>query len=120
MKDRLEDFWECVLISLKVFVVLFLIGILIGGVISLSRKAFDYTLMLEWTYKLGIYLSCFGLFLVAISMSKPSLMGDLNHMDKWRLRFLKFGFTKVVAYCSILLAIYAFVLQYVVDFVLRA
>lgn len=119
MKTRLRDFSECFFISLKIFLGIAIVGALIGGGICISRGKFDYTLLIEWIYRINIYVGCFGLFIVGLGVLKPSSMEDLSHIETWRTYFSKFGFIKVVAYLSLLITFYGLSIQYILDFRIR-
>lgn len=119
MKARLRDLLGCFIISLKIFLGIAVVGSIVGGGVCISKGNFEYTILIEWIYRLSIYVACLALFIVALGSLKSSLMDDLSHIDTWRTYFSKFNFIKVVAYIGIFLMIFGVSIQYVLDFMIR-
>lgn len=113
MRERVYDFFNCFKISLKVSLIPMVIGTLIALIYGTVKGTLNYILIFRWIYAMGIYISCLGLFICAVSFMKPKYMGKLNHQKEWDKHFYKFGLIKVVGYVSAMLLIYAVILDYI-------
>lgn len=110
MEGFFNDLRECFKISLKVFFISFVIGIVIGVISACIKKNFNIVLILEWGSRFVTYASCFGLFISAISFTKKDLMRPLNYNRQWKTYFSKFNLAHVIFFSCVFCLIYSIII----------
>lgn len=114
MKDRLRDFFNCFILSLKIILIPIIAGVLIGVISGIINKEFHAIVFLVWIYRLGVYTACFGLFLCAIALIKPIHMNPLNSEKLWKKKFKIFGLIRVIGYTSVFIFLYSIIVEKII------
>ena len=101
MKDFLEDLKYCFTISLKVSIIPYILGFIIGLIKYIFNKKLTFSYALKMIPIMGIWFFCFGLALAAMSFLKVDLMRPLTYEKKWKLYFKKLNLAQVIFFvCS--------------------
>ncbi|MFD3155725.1 hypothetical protein ACFIJ5_02510 [Haloimpatiens sp. FM7330] len=118
MNCFIQDLKICFKMSLKIFLGTFVVGIIIGAIISAIYKSFGGAEIIRWGARIGVYASCFGLFISAISFSKKSLMRPLDYYeDEWKIYFTKLNLAQVIFFISLFCLICSAVIDVIVFYI---
>jgi ABC-type dipeptide/oligopeptide/nickel transport system permease subunit len=111
MNEKLYDLYTCFKISLKVFLIPSIIGIIIGVILGLKGDGVHIVTILSWIFSIGTWLASLGLFVCAIAYIKTDFLGDLNHQKQWRKYFYKFNLIGVIFWICIFMYVYLIIID---------
>ncbi|WP_125154002.1 hypothetical protein [Clostridium rectalis] len=107
MKKYFMDILYCIKIAVYIFIAVFLIGAMIGFIVS-KGNIFN---AINLGSKLNMYLSLFGLFISAISFTNEKFMRPLNYEETWKNYFHRLNLAFVIFIICIVLLISSVILQ---------
>jgi hypothetical protein len=110
MKKILEDVLYCMKLSLYYFAAPFIIGMLIGVIVS----GFNITEILLWGCRITEIFAALGLGVAAISFIKRSLMRPLAYQKTWETYFHRLNLAQVIFLISFFVAAIAYIIDYFV------
>jgi hypothetical protein len=110
MKHYIED----LLYAMKLSVYYFAGSFLLGAIIGLILKGFNWTEVIIWGCRVSEILATFGLALSGISFIKRDLMRPLNYQRQWETYFRKFNLSHVIFLISVFIIVFAFTIEYFV------
>lgn len=115
-----EDIFTSFKISLKIYLIPLILGMISGLIYCLVKDLplSIYTL-LKGTVHIGIWMSCFGLFIGAVAFMKPRHMEPLNYQNQWRNYYKFFNLIgSIVSICLFMLS-YALIMDIILWYVVR-
>lgn len=107
IKDFIEDLLYCLKLSVGIFFIPFIIGMIAGIVLhGLNVKE-----ILSWGSRFVQWASALGLGIAGIAFIKPKYMRPLNYQDVWETYFKKLNLVHVIFFISIFIAIYSYIIE---------
>ncbi|MEG0672242.1 hypothetical protein [Clostridium sp.] len=117
IKENIYDFFTCIKISLKAYLVLVVVAILVFLYQGIFGEGFNFIIILETLFTVGMCVSSLGLLLCGGAFIKPHLMEPLNSENQWRIYFYRFGIVKVAISICFLFFVYALSIDYILWFI---
>lgn len=114
MNKIIHDLIKCIKYSLICAVILIIAGIIIGAIKSVISWSFSFTYIAEWGWKMGIYGSCFGLSISALSFVSKNTLRPLNYKEEWEEYFKKFNLPHVIFFISLFCLLYMIIIDWLI------
>jgi hypothetical protein len=111
MKEILKDLLHCFILSLKIFLILVILGAIFGVISGLFKGNLNLEGVLGSVNRTAIRISCFGLAIAAIGFVKREMMEPLNYEGKWMEYFNKFNLVGVIFFISLFMLAYSTIID---------
>jgi flagellar biosynthesis protein FliQ len=111
MKGILKDIVRCLKLSLKIFLVPLVLGVVVGLIASIVRGEFYIQEIFSFVNRMTIRISCFGLAIAAIGMVKTRMMEPLNYEEKWAQYFSVLNLVGAIFFISLFMLIYSVIID---------
>ncbi|GEM_PF-375953 len=113
-----EDIFTSFKISLKIYLIPLILGMISGLIYCLVKDLpiSIYTL-LRGTVNIGIWMSCFGLFIAAVAFMKPQYMEPLNYQNQWRNYYKFFNLIGSIASICFFMLSYSLIMDIILWYV---
>lgn len=106
----MEDLLYCLKISIIIFFIAFIFGLLVGFITQGS----NYKEVFLWGTRMVQFASAFGLGIAALGFVKHDHMRPLNYQKQWEDYFKKLNFVTVILFIAIYIAVFSYSLEAVI------
>ncbi len=113
MRGILKDLWKCFKLSLKIFLVPIIFGVLVGVIGGLVSSNLSLQEVLGAVNRTAIRISCFGLAIAAIGFVKREMLEPLNYEEKWMEYYEKLNLVGVIFFVSLFMLAYSTIIDLV-------
>lgn len=107
MNSFIKDLLYCFKLSVGIFFIPFILGIIIG----LTLHGFNLKEILLWGSRFTQWVSALGLGISGIAFIKPKYMRPLNYQEVWETYFNKLNLIHVIFFISICIALYSYIIE---------
>lgn len=115
-----EDIFTSFKISLKIYLIPLILGAVSGLIYCLVKDLpINIYTLLRSTVHIGIWMSCFGLFIGAVAFMKPQYMEPLNYQNQWRNYYKLFNLIGAIISICFLMLSYSLIIDTILWYVAR-
>jgi hypothetical protein len=111
MKGILKDLFRCLKLSLKIFLIPLILGVVVGLIASIARGEFYLQEIFSFVNRMTIRISCFGLAISGIGLVKTRMMEPLNYEEKWAEYFSVLNLVGAIFFISLFMLIYSVIID---------
>ena len=113
MNEISRDLLRCFKLSLKIFLVPIILGVVVGLIYSLINGSFTFQEVIGFVNRMTIRISCFGLAIAAIGLVKRQMQEPLNYQEKWNEYFQTLNLVWVIFFISLFMLIYSLIIDFI-------
>lgn len=113
MKEILNDLLRCFILSLKIFLIPIILGVVFGVIGGLACGDLYLQGVLNSVNTTAIRVSCFGLAISAIGFVKREMLEPLNYEEKWMEYFNRLNLVGVIFFVSLFMLVYSTIIDLV-------